>query len=378
MKIFLICSFLPSVLNFRKQLILDLIRSGFDVVILGPPSSCSTAGIEKIKSLGCTYLPIEFNRGSLNPFSFIYVLSKFFLLIKSHKPDILLPYTFQPVLISGLCTFLLRSFFWRKISFFPIITGLGYLFSPQFDGINRIIFRFLLRISLTKVSCIFFQNIDDLRHFQNLSLISFDTSYRLLSGSGVDLTYYAQTPIPPDSFNVLMLSRLLRSKGVLEFLNAARTVKATNRHINFILAGSYESSPDSLIYSDIEPFISDGSISYVGDIDDVRPYLRNCSVYTLPSYREGTPRSVLEAMATGRPIITTDVPGCRETVINMCNGCIVQPRDVTQLVTAIYYLFNLSLADLVSMGNASRSYAETKFDERNVSSTIVSTILNYI
>ena len=215
----------------------------------------------------------------------------------------------------------------------------------------------------------FFQNPDDLHLFRDNRILKIDTPSQIVNGSGVDINFYSPCSLPT-KISFLLIARLLKAKGILEYLEAAQTIKQHCSEVNFKLAGLIECGVDSIPSSIVNRLKSNYPVEFLGSLGDVRPAISNCSVYVLPSYREGTPRTVLEAMAMGRAIITTDVPGCRETVIEGYNGFMVEPRNSQSLFNAMLrFVDNPSL--VYSMGQKSREIAVNKYDVRKVNKVIL-------
>ena len=259
----------------------------------------------------------------MNPFVDFLTYLSLKLSFKKFNPDFVLSYTSKPIIYSGLA---IRKN--SKIKFFPNLTGLGYGFTETYQ-FKRIIINYILKklykLSLKFSSGIIFQNPDDEQLFKNLNIIT-NKKTHVVNGSGVDLEYYSPTKLPSQNI-FLMLSRLVADKGVIEYCEAAREIRAKYPEIIFNLAGSFDPNPSAKKYHQIKTFIDNKDINYLGQVNDVREILNNCKFYVLPSYREGTPRSILEAMSIGRPIITTDTTGCKETVINGVNGFLVPIKD---------------------------------------------------
>lgn len=253
-----------------------------------------------------------------------------------------------------------------------MITGLGHAFIAH--GVRA----WLLRVAATKLyrsamrcaTTVFFQNPDDRDEFLTRRLLPTSSDVRICRGSGVDLARF-ETVEPPRSGPVfLMVSRLLGEKGVREFVEAARIVRRADPRCRFRIAGWIDSNPSAITREELDAWIVRGDVEYAGRLDDVRGELAAANVFVLPSYREGTPKSVLEAMAVGRPVITTDVPGCRETVVEGVNGLIVPARDARALAAACLELA-ANQSRRTEMGRASRALAEAKFDVRQVNASII-------
>jgi glycosyltransferase involved in cell wall biosynthesis len=252
-----------------------------------------------------------------------------------------------------------------------LVTGLGFAFTEG-GGLKRLLSRFvatrLYRGAFRRCAAIIFQNPDDRDHFIDAGIVRRDAPITVVNGSGIDLERFAPAPLPPGP-RFLMISRLLGDKGVREYGAAAVRLKARYPEARFALVGYFDPSPDSIAREELDAMIA-GGVDYLGKTDDVRPAIADASVYVLPSYREGTPRSVLEAMAMGRAIVTTDAPGCRETVIDGENGYLVPVKDVSALESAMErFILDAGLA--ARMGERSRAYVERKFDVRSVNAAVL-------
>ena len=370
-KILIIGGYPKSLIQFRGKLLDIFTKQGYEV------TACSDGYDEKISikldEMGVEYIPANIKRTSINPFNDIFLLFQLILIIRKIKPDVVLTYTIKPV-IFGMIAARLSGISNR----YAMITGLGYVFTSV-DSVGKKLLRiavsFLYRLSLASAKVVFFQNNDDLNLFRSKGVVSQNANCVRVMGSGVDLDYYNFTEINSKEINFIMVARLLNDKGIREYVKAARSVKKLNRYkkINFYLLGGFDSSPASIQPTDLKKWEADDSILYLGEVDDVRPFIKDCSVFVLPSYREGMPRSVLEAMSMGRAIITTDVPGCRDTVVNNVNGYLVKPRSVEDLSRAMISMLENPRA-LAKMGIASRDFVETQFDVHKVNESILNKI----
>jgi glycosyltransferase involved in cell wall biosynthesis len=253
---------------------------------------------------------------------------------------------------------------------YALVTGLGFAFTADRRGIVTQVVAFLYRIALAGACLVFFQNPDDQRLFRRRGLLRASTPSVVVAGSGVDIAVYAATPPLTGSPVFLMIGRLMGDKGVREYAQAARRVKRRVPAARFRLAGWIDSNPDAIAPEELDAWVADGTIEFLGRLADVRPAIAAATAYVLPSYREGTPRTVLEAMAMGRPIITTDAPGCRETVIDGENGFLVPVKSVDGLVAAMMkFIQDPMLAP--RMGTRSREIAEEKFDVHKVNAVML-------
>jgi glycosyltransferase involved in cell wall biosynthesis len=357
-------SYAPSLVNFRGPLVSAIVKRGHRVIAVAPGIDAATA--EQIRVLGADPRELQVTNQSLNPFGLLKSLREMRTLVKSVKPDVIIAYTIKPVLLGALA---------GKAEGVPkivsMITGAGYAFTGGFEPkrlLSRIAATALYKIALRRSHWVVFQNQDDEQLFRRLGLVSRRQKVCRINGSGVDLDHFSQAPQPAGP-TFLMVSRLLKDKGVREYAAAATRLKTERPEVSIHLAGYIDSSPNSISENELQELIRNG-VEFLGKLGDVRPAMAACSVYVLPSYREGTPRSVLEAMAMGRAIITTDAPGCRETVGPGVNGLLIQPRDSDGLYRAMLkFIAEPRLA--ARMGKESRAIAETKYDVDKVNSDLI-------
>lgn len=364
-------SLAESLVNFRGDLIRELISRGHTVHVCAPAGPTSID--EKLSEWGVKRHTLNLSRAGLNPIRDLVYFKKMAELIRSIRPDLFFGYTIKPVVFGAIAA---------KISgvsnIAVLITGLGYAFMPTRNWshqLTKALARTLYRLALPCANKILFQNRDDAQEFARLNLIGKHLTVGIVNGSGVNLEHFAPSPLPPGQpRNVLMIARLLADKGVREYIEAATQVKAKYPDISFDLIGPFDENPTAVSRSEIQAAEAKGIIQYRGALDDVRPSLRACHVYVLPSYREGTPRSVLEAMAMGRPIITTDAPGCRDTTVDGFNGLLVPVRDATALAAAIMEVLSKSDLELQAIGDNSLAMAREKFDVWAVNRQIIKII----
>jgi glycosyltransferase involved in cell wall biosynthesis len=351
-----------TVYNFRGDLIKEIKSKGYEVIVTGPNKD----HLDKIKKLGVKFKHIPLNKTGLNIISDIkYILILWKLLIKE-KPDIFLGYTIKPVIYGGIAAKIAGV---KNIN--SMVTGAGYVFTAR--SLKAMIIRqyvdILYRIGFKCANTVIFQNADDLKEFTKLGLLKKEKCV-LINGSGVNMEKFKPVKYP-ETLTFFMLSRILFSKGVKEYLNAANIVKKKYPKVRFMLLGSIENIQDSLQMNDLKPYIDNGIIDYYKETNNVLDYYKQCSVYVLPSYREGTPRTVLEAMAMARPIITTDAPGCRETVIDGTSGFLVPIRDVDSLVEKMEW-FIKNKDKITEMGKASYNLCLNKYDVRKINKKMLS------
>ena len=365
MKFLIICSYPPSVLKFRGDLIKALKEKGFEIHIAAPEFANYPKETKALKSLGYILHNVPIQRTGTNPLRDAAALSSLYLIMKRVKPSHVMCYTIKPVIYGTLAAWAARV-----PNRYALITGLGYAFQQVEETgsrskLQKLIHR-LYKQALSKTSKVFFQNPDDLNLFKQLKLISSNMPTVVVNGSGVDVSEYDVVPLPiaddnTTEFRFLLIARLLGDKGVREYTQAARFIKVKYPQAQFDLVGWIDDNPDSIEQKELDQWIDEGIINFWGKLADVKPAIAASSIYVLPSFREGTPRTVLEAMAMGRPIITTDAPGCRETVTNEVNGFLVPVKSVDRLVEAMEK-FILNPSSIEMMGKASRQIAENKFD----------------
>lgn len=362
-KAFILASSPQSLANFRGQLILDLLEVGYEVHVCAPELSRTSDVIVWLKLHGVIFHDAPFNRAGLNPVRDLLALFKLSKSLKSIQPELFFAYTIKPVIWGTLAAT------WAKIPVrVALITGLGYAFTGEASGKRKLIQFIASKLygaALQHTKLIFFQNKDDQQDFDKLGLLPNHVPVHIVNGSGINVDDFPYTPLPSQPTKFLLIARLLGDKGIREYVAAAKIIKSTNPETEFHLVGGLDSNPDALTENEVKGWVKEGIIHWHGQQTDVRSFIKNCHVYVLPSYREGTPRSVLEAMATGRGIITTDAPGCRETVISEKNGFLVPVRSVDALVNnMLKFIKDPELA--VTMGKRSRDLAVEKYDVHKI------------
>jgi glycosyltransferase involved in cell wall biosynthesis len=362
--VLLLGSFAPSLVHFRGSLIAAIAKRGHKVIAAAPSIAPDMA--EKLRQLGAEPRELRLVNASLNPASMLQSLRQLRALIREIMPDVLIAYTIKPVILGALAG--KAEGVARIVS---LITGVGYAFTGGRELkrlVSRAIAAPLYRLALARADTVIFQNRDDEALFRKLGLVSRDRRTEIVNGSGIDLDHFAPAALP-DRPSFLMIARLLKDKGIREFALAAKRLKADHPDVSVTLVGYLDPSPDSLTQTELDDLIRHG-IDYKGALSDVRPAIAEATVYVLPSYREGTPRSVLEAMSMGRAIITTDAPGCRETVEHGRSGLLIPPRDADALYDAMMrFVSEPGLA--AQMGPKSRALAEIKYDVHKVNSEML-------
>ena len=346
-----------SLLNFRGHLLREMVARGWQVHACAP--EFSDEEIARLSEIDVQPHVVALQRAGLNPFQDLAYLWRVLVLCRRLKIDACLAYTIKPVIFG-----LLGAWFAGVNRRYALITGLGYTFSEhvrQASWFGRLV-QCLYRISLARCQRVIFQNPDDLSLFSELGLVPPNVPTTVVNGSGVDLEYFKETAFPAGPISFLMICRLLGAKGVRVYAEAAIRLHLEFPEVECRLAGWSDNNHDAVSQDELNAWQRDGAIKFLGKLADVRPALGEAIVYVLPSYyREGTPRTVLEAMSIGRPIVTTDAPGCRETVIEGLNGYLVPIKNSKSLLDAMRkFVVDPSLA--LKMGKQSRAIAAEKYD----------------
>ena len=374
MKFLMISSYLPSVLNFRGKLLEAIHARGFEIHVIAPSLEEFPEELCQLQKLGYYIHDIPMQRTGTNPINDLKTLMAMFHLIRKIRPDYVLSYTIKPVIYGTLAAWLARV-----PHRFALITGLGYAFQNVESG-QRSMFQKLVHglyaQALKHADKVFFQNLDDLKLFHQMNLLHQHKPTVVVNGSGVNIQDFNVIDLPVNEqgqvkASFLLIARLLGDKGVREYAQAARMIKDQHPEVEFHLVGWIDENPSAISQQELDQWITDETVIYWGKLSDVRPAIAASSVYVLPSYREGTPRTVLEAMAMGRAIITTDAPGCRETVINGNNGYLVAVKSVEELVQAMSYFIEDSQL-IEYMGQRSREIALDKYDVHRVNEHMMS------
>lgn len=369
MRFLLIAGFADSLIAFRKPLIEALLSKGLAVHVAAPRLTTNVEMMAELNKLGVVAHDIPMQRAGMNPVADLQALLALWQLMRQIKPQFVLGYTIKPVIYGTLAAWLARV-----PKRFALITGLGFAFMGEEDGQRskvRALVQGLYRTALKRSHAVFFQNPDDEALFRQLNILSSATRSCVVNGSGVDVAQFEVAPLFIESApRFLLIARLLGDKGVREYVQAAQQVKQRYPDAQFDLVGWIDANPNTITQPELDGWIAAKTINFLGRLTDVRPAIAECSVYVLPSYREGTPRTVLEAMAMGRAIITTDAPGCRETVIDGDNGFLVPIKDADALAQAM--LRFIEQPELMTqMGQRSRIIAEEKYDVHKVNAQML-------
>jgi glycosyltransferase involved in cell wall biosynthesis len=365
-KLVIISNISTSLINFRGELIKQWIDLGYDVYTFSPKYKSNHREI--LEKWGANVVKYDLNRSGLNPFRDLSSIINLKNRLKKINPDYIFAYTIKPVIFA--------SFISKNLNLkgmYSLMPGLGYAFNGGSNLKNKLVNKiaiFLYKISLKNNNKVFFQNPDDLDLFVKLNLINIEKAV-LVNGSGVDTKEFYNTAPQIENISFLIMARLLKSKGIKQYIKAAKIIKKDYPMVDFNILGSPGSGPDAVSLDYVKKADQDNIINYPGRVEDVKPFIAKNSVYVLPSYyREGTPRSILEAMSMGKPIITTDNPGCRETVIDGQNGFLIPIKDHKILADKMRY-FIKNKNEIIKMGEESRKIAETKYNVHKVNRKII-------
>ena len=366
MTIAVLTSHTPSLFWFRIDMMQEFVARGHKVFALG--NEAPENWKDRFEEKGITYRQINVQRNGTNPFRDIKSIKSIKSALAEIKPDKIFTYQAKTIIYGTIAA--------NKLGItevYPLITGLGSLFLKD-DFKTKNIKRILMseyRYALKKCPAVFFQNNDDLQIFKKKRVIKKQKAV-MLRGSGVSLEQFPAQPLP-EKFAFLCISRLIRDKGIYEYLEACKAIKKNNPQVRCLLVGPFDSNPTSLKPEELKTFTDEGTIEFFGEQDDVVPYLKECSVFVLPSYREGTPKTVLEAMSSGRPSITTDAPGCHETVDDKENGLVVPVKSIIKLTEAMQYMLD-NPEEVKKMAINARKKAEEVFDVKKVNKKIIETM----
>ncbi|GAB2544734.1 glycosyltransferase family 4 protein [Rufibacter soli] len=345
-----------NIFNFRLSLVKALLAAGHEVVAIAPEDAYSA----KLVAAGCRFVDLPMESKGTNPVKDLLLVGKFLKAYKAVKPDVILQYTIKPNIYGSIAA---------KLAGIPTInnvSGLGTVFIVE-NLVSKVAMA-LYRFSFQFPAKVFFQNNDDKALFLERKLVR-ESITEVLPGSGIDTSRFqpAAEFKRQDPFVFLMVSRALYEKGLVEYVEASKILKAKYPQVRVqLLGGIDEEGNIGIKRTQVEQWANEGWLEYLGTSDDVAGVMHRADCVVLPSYREGTPRTLLEAAALGKPIVTTNVPGCKETVIDGYNGYLCDVRNGTDLAAKMEQMYLLSEENLQTMGQNSRRLAEEKFDEKYV------------
>ncbi len=355
-----------NIFNFRMGLIKAIQTEGHTVIAIAPKDEYS----ELLMQEGCEYFPVLMENSGTNPFKDFSLTYQLYKAYKKCQPDVVLHYTIKPNIYGALAANML------KLPAINNVSGLGTVFLKQ--GVTSRVARQMYRLSFRYPKMVFFQNDEDRQLFLDLKLVKSKIT-ALLPGSGVNTQKFKPTARANHKhFQFLVISRLLIDKGIYEYIDAIKILKERGVTATFQLLGAPDPTHTRGIpLSDLESWQKNKLISYLGTTDNVLPYLQEADCVVLPSYREGTPKTLLEAASTGKPIVTTDVPGCRHVVKHGQNGYLCKVKDAKDLADKMENMLLLQDRERAEFGKNSREMAIEIFDERIVIDKYVKAIAKY-
>jgi glycosyltransferase involved in cell wall biosynthesis len=365
MKVMLVLNSAWNLVNFRAGLIRALVANGYEVLAVAPSDEYAS----HLTELGCRFVPLEMDNKGTHPGRDLLLFFRFLKLLRREHPDIFLAYTVKPNIYGSLAAHILG------VPVVNNIAGLGSVFIRD-DWLTRLV-RWLYKLALSHSKHVFFQNNEDLQMFVVQGLVCPNQVSRL-PGSGIDLKrfqYSPMTALESHPFHFLLVARLLWDKGVGEYVEAARTIRLKYPEVKFQLLGFLDvKNPSAVSSRQMNDWVKEGVVEYLGASDDVKPYLIEANCIVLPSYREGVPRSLLEAAAIGRPIVTTDTIGCRDVVVDGLNGLLCRVKDAKDLAKKMQLMIEMTPSKLSCMANFGRKKVEIEFDETIVINRYLATI----
>lgn len=350
-KILILANLDVGLYKFRKALIKELLDQGNEVYISLPKGLL----IEKLEKMGCHFIETPVDRRGINPATDFKLMLRYFEIMKTIRPDLVITYTIKPNIYGGLAARL------KKIPYAVNITGLGTAFQSE-NMIKKLVV-FLYKLSCRKAKTVFFENAENKQVFLKNKIIK-EIQTCLLPGAGIDLEEYKMTSYPEESRNIrfLFIGRVMREKGVEELFKAAKNIKKLYPEVSFDIVGPMEDD-----YKDrINSLVRNGIIYYYGYQEDVKPFIKKSDCFVLPSYHEGMANTLLESAAMGRPLITSRIHGCMEAVREGQNGYLVDVKDARGLEEKIVEFIELSYTQKKKMGEMSRKVMIDRFDKRDV------------
>lgn len=368
LRITLVCNTSFAIYTYRQGLIRTLVARGVEVTVLAPRDRTTPL----LEQMGCRCIALHVASKGTNPRDDLRTMWSLYRLYRSIRPHVVFHYTIKPNIYGTIAAKL------AGVDSVAVTTGLGYVFIQKSRAaqIAKLLYRFAFRFPRE----IWFLNKDDEAAFRDQNLLAHPERARLLHGEGVDLEQFAFTPQKrhantlennqenkQSAFSFVLIGRLLWDKGVGEYVEAARQLRVTYPDARFQLLGPVGvDNPSAISQAEVDAWVREGVIDYLGEAHDVRPHIAAADCVVLPSYREGVPRTLMEASAMGRPIVATNVPGCREVVADGVNGLLCEARSVGSLAAKLAQMLDMSDAGRQAMGERGREKVAQEFDERDV------------
>ncbi|KUZ67350.1 glycosyl transferase [Burkholderia ubonensis] len=356
LRIVLVCNTAWAIYTYRHGLIRTLVARGAEVIVAAPRDRT----VPLLEQMGCRYVPLSVASKGTSPREDLGTLAALYRHYRALRPHLVFHYTIKPNIYGSVAAWLAR------VPSVAVTTGLGYVFiqKSRSASIAKRLYRFAFRFPRE----VWFLNRDDLATFSDERLLAHPERARLLHGEGVDLEQFAPAPLPAGDAPVfILIGRLLWDKGVREYVEAARVVRAQHPRARFQLLGPLGvDNPSAIGRDDVDAWVREGIVEYLGEAHDVRPHIAAADCVVLPSYREGVPRTLMEASAMGRPIVATDVPGCRDVVADGDTGLLCRARDSASLAERVMQMIALGPDGRAAMGRRGRQKVVAEFDEQKV------------
>jgi len=356
LRIALVCNTAWAIYTYRQGVLRMLTAAGAQVTIIAPRDRT----FEPLTAMGCRCVELPVASKGTDPRQDFRTLAALYREYRATRPHIVFHYTIKPNIYGSLAAMLAR------VPSIAVTTGLGYVFiqKSRTAQVAKLLYRFAFRFPRE----VWFLNRDDHEAFLHENLLAHPDRARRLHGEGVDLDEFAFQPLPARAdFVFILIGRLLWDKGVAEYVEAARRIRAKYPHARFQLLGPVGvDNPSAISRTDVQKWEAENIVEYLGEANDVRPLVAAADCVVLPSYREGVPRTLMEASAMGRPIVATDVPGCREVVEDGVNGLLCEVKNADSLTEALERMLTLSSGEREAMALRGRKKVTGEFDEKNV------------
>ena len=360
MKVLVVANFDVGLYKFRKELIQEILNSGHEVYISLPNGDL----VQPLVDMGCQFIETELDRRGMNPVTDLKLIGKYRKILNQVKPDLVITYTIKPNIYMGM---LCKN---RSIPYVINITGLGTAF--QSHGMMLKVFVEMYKLACKKAQTVIFENCENMQIFKDYGIVK-EQQCLLNNGAGVNLEEYPFTAYPNDEqIRFLFVGRVMQEKGIDELYEAARRIKEEYNNVYFDIVGPYEDD-----YKDVtEQLVNDGVIEYHGYQDDVKPFIEKAHCFVLPSWHEGMANTNLECGAMGRPIITSNIHGCLEAVIDGETGYLAEPKNADDLYDKMKKFIDLPYDKKIEMGQASHNHIAENFDKKDVVSKTIERIFS--
>jgi glycosyltransferase involved in cell wall biosynthesis len=349
--------------NFRQNLMKLLLQQGHRVSVVAPPDEKFE---KKIIETGCTFIPVIIDSKGTNPVTDLLLIRRYYSIYKKLAPDFIFHYTIKPNIYGTIASW------FAHVPSIAVVTGLGYTFINK--GIVSRVALLLYSLAFTISRQVWFLNEEDRLIFTTHHIVKKEKTF-VLKGEGINLDQFSGSEIKTSGLSFLLASRMLWDKGIGEYLEAARILRKNHSEVKFNLLGPYGiDNPKAISEEQIDLWQTEGIINYLGETDDIKPFINASTAVVLPSYREGISRVLLEAAAMGKPIITTDCVGCRDVVIDNVTGFLCEIKNPESLAAAMLKLISLEREQIETMGKKGREFVQREFSDQVVLNKYLETV----